>query len=55
MARHGRVYRPTADDRGAPEGHRIHDLMVSLLGEALRPADVLDAGKWYVYDDLVVG
>jgi tyrosinase len=54
MQQHGRVYRPTAADIDAPVGHRLDDVMVTLLGAPLRPSDTLDASTWYVYDDLNV-
>ncbi len=54
MVEHGREYRPTVADADAPIGHRLDDTMVTLLGAPLRPADVLDAGFWYAYDDLNV-
>lgn len=54
MVEHGREYRPTVADADAPIGHRLDDTMVTLLGAPLRPADVLDAGFWYAYDDLSV-
>jgi tyrosinase len=52
MILHGRTYRPTAADAGAPVGHRLNDAMVALLGQSLTPAQVLDAGPWYRYDAL---
>ncbi len=55
MARHGRTYAPTPADPQAPLGHRIDDMMVALLGDSLRPSDVLDPSEWFVYDDLAVG
>lgn len=54
MAERGREYRPTTADADAPAGHRLNDIMVTLLGEPLRPADVLDASTWYTYDALSV-
>lgn len=54
MARHGRTYRPVAGDEAAPQGHRLDDMMVALLGDAMRPSDVLDPSQWYAYDDLAV-
>lgn len=51
MARSGREYRPNAD---GPLGHRINDLMVSILGNSLRPSEVLDPAEWYSYDTLTV-
>lgn len=55
MVDHGRNYRPDQADADAPVGHRLNDTMVALLGRPLRPADVLDASAWYVYDDLSIG
>jgi len=52
MARRGRVYRPRAADPGAPQGHRLDDIMMTLLGQPLRPSDVLDPSPWYTYDNL---
>jgi tyrosinase len=54
MAKHCRKYQPTVAHADAPVGHRLDDIMVTLLGEPLRPADVLDASSWYTYDDLSV-
>lgn len=54
MEQHGPQYRPVAGDGDAPAGHRLDDSMVALLGGSLRPAEVLDASAWYVYDDLTV-
>lgn len=54
MIEHGQVYRPGVADADAPVGHRINDIMVTLLGEPLRPTDVLDPSTWYAYDDLSV-
>jgi len=48
----GRVYRPAMNE-GSP-GHRIDDLMISILGDAQRPSDVLDPAPWYSYDSLAV-
>lgn len=53
MNREGPKYRPLDADGDAPEGHRLDDAMVTLLGEPLRPTDVLDPTDWYVYDQLV--
>jgi tyrosinase len=52
MVKYGRDYRPTVADADAPIGHRLDDTMVTLLGEPLRPVDVLDASAWYTYEDL---
>jgi len=52
MTRHGRSYLPSGSERDAPQGHRLQDTMLTLLGQAQRPADVLDAATWYSYDSL---
>jgi len=53
MHLHTRYYRPSDGDSGAPEGHRLNDAMMTLLGKSLRPAAVLDPSDWYDYDKLV--
>ena len=53
MQREGPAYRPVQGDPEAPEGHRLTDQMVALLGASLTPADVLDPSQWYRYDRLV--
>ncbi len=53
MANEGRVYQP--DTNQGPVGHRLNDLMIAILGDPLRPADVLDPSPWYAYDSLTVG
>lgn len=55
MTRHGRMYRPIAGDPGAPNGHKLDDSLVALLGASLKPSDVLDVANRYDYDDLDVG
>ncbi|MEE9394254.1 MAG: tyrosinase family protein [Planctomycetota bacterium] len=50
MANHGRVYRPSPTE--GPAGHRLNDQMVAILGESMRPEDVLDPTEWYDYDSL---
>ena len=52
MMNNARNYRPVAGE--GPQGHRIDDFMVAILGERLRPIDVLDPTQWYQYDDLDV-
>ena len=52
MAENGRVYEPGADQ--GPVGHRVDDVMVAIIGDALRPSDVLDPTQWYSYDSLTV-
>lgn len=53
MAREGSAYRPVEGDPDAPQGHRLNDRMLALLGDPLTPAEVLDPTAWYVYDQLV--
>jgi tyrosinase len=53
MAREGPTYRPMDGDPAAPQGHRLNDQMLALLGDPLTPAQVLDPTAWYVYDELV--
>ena len=52
MASRGRIYEPGAGQ--GPSGHRINDLMVAVLGDPLRPENVLDPTPWYSYDSLSV-
>lgn len=54
LTRRGRGYLPGAGDEQAPSGQGLQDTMVTLLGEPLRPADVLDASGWYSYDSITV-
>jgi tyrosinase len=54
MRDRGRAYRPTEADTDAPLGHRREDTMVALLGDPLRPADVLDPSATNDYDTLTV-
>jgi tyrosinase len=53
MAREGPIYRPVDGDPDAPQGHRLNDQMLALLGDPLTPAEVLDPTAWYVYDQLL--
>ncbi|PZS28442.1 MAG: monooxygenase [Pseudonocardiales bacterium] len=55
MGWHGRSYRPVAGDPAAPDGHKLDDPLVALLGASLKPSDVLDSTAKYRYDDLNVG
>jgi tyrosinase len=50
---HDPIYEPGAGEE-EPIGHRINDLMIAILGEPLRPQDVLDPAQWYSYDSLSV-
>jgi tyrosinase len=52
MTRNGRTYHPAGAEPGAPQGHRLDDAMLALLGQALTPSQVLDASTWYSYDAL---
>ena len=52
MVRHARTYRPRPSE--GPQGHRIDDLMVAILGDPLTPSDVLEPSTWYSYDSLIV-
>ena len=53
MAREGQTYRPVDGDPDAPQGHRLNDQMLALLGDSLTPAELLDPTAWYVYDQLI--
>lgn len=52
MANSGRIYHPDTND--GPVGHRINDFMIAVLGEPLRPSDIINPSDWYVYDSLAV-
>lgn len=53
MVNHGRTYLPLETSPGAPEGHRLHDQIRSLITTATRsPADLLDVANLYTYDAL---
>ena len=52
MMNNARNYRPVVGE--GPDGHRIDDFMVSILGQSLRPMDLLDPTQWYQYDELDV-
>lgn len=54
LTQHGRNYRPLQSAPAVLKGHRINDLMSSLLSAPMRPADVLDMTSIYVYDSLAV-
>jgi tyrosinase len=51
----GRTYAPdgTTANSNSP-GHNLNDPMVALIGDSLTPADVLDPGSLYDYDNLQV-
>ncbi|MEP4627146.1 MAG: tyrosinase family protein [Tateyamaria sp.] len=52
MNQNGRDYQP-GRNRG-PQGHRIDSTMVSIMGAALAPEQVLDPSRWYVYDHQLI-
>jgi len=52
MDRNGPDYEP-GRNRG-PQGHRIDSTMVSIIGQALTPEQVLDPSTWYVYDHQLI-
>jgi tyrosinase len=54
LTQHGRNYLPLQSAPAFLKGHRINDLMSSLLSAPMRPADVLDMTSIYVYDSLAV-
>jgi tyrosinase len=51
----GRIYAPDGStaDSNSP-GNNLNDPMVALIGDSLTPADVLDLGALYDYDNLDV-
>ena len=52
LAAQGRIYVPAQNAPVALRGHRINDLMVSLVSPPMRPSDVLDVSSRYIYDTL---
>lgn len=52
MINQGRDYRPQVGE--GPQGHRINDSMVAILGDSMTPIDVIDPAQWYQYDELNV-
>ena len=53
MVKHGRTYAPAQTRAGAPEGHRLHDPITSLVTTATTtPAEMLDVPNLYTYDAL---
>lgn len=52
MQSRGRQYNPQPNE--GIEGQRLNDIMVSILGDAMTPAQVLDPSQWYDYDNLNV-
>ena len=54
LTQHGRNYLPTQTAPPSLKGHRINDLMASLVSAPMKPADVLDMTAVYSYDSLAV-
>ena len=54
LTRNGRSYLPAQTAPSSLKGHRINDLMASLLSAPMKPADVLDMTAVYAYDSLAV-
>jgi tyrosinase len=53
MGKHGRTYLPDETSAGAPEGHRLHDEIRSLVTTKTNsPANLLDLTSLYTYDAL---
>jgi tyrosinase len=52
MVDNARLYEPPSNE--GPDGHRVDDIMVALLGDAMRPQELLDPSPWYSYDTLTV-
>jgi tyrosinase len=53
MVKYGRTYLPAQTTAGAPVGHRLNDMITSLVTTASRrPADFLDVSGLYTYDAL---
>ena len=54
LSQHGRTYVPAQSAPSSLKGHRINDLMSSLISAPIKPADVLDMSSSYAYDSLVM-
>ena len=54
LTQHGRIYLPAQTAPVSLNGHRINDLMASLVSAPMKPADVLDMTVVYAYDSLAV-
>ncbi len=54
LTQHGRTYLPPQTAPATLKGHRIDDLMSSLISAPMRPSDVLDMSSIYVYESLSV-
>ena len=54
LTQHGRTYLPAQTEPASLMGHRINDLMASLVSAPMKPADVLDMIAVYTYDSLAV-
>ena len=54
LTQNGRIYLPPQTASAALKGHRINDLMSSLISAPSKPSDVLDMRSEYTYDSLSV-
>ena len=54
LGQHGRTYLPLQSAPSFLKGHRINDLMASLVSAPMKPADVLNMTPSYVYESLAV-
>ena len=54
LTQHGRTYLPPQTAPSSLKGHRINDLMASLVSAPTKPADVLDMTVVYTYESLAV-
>lgn len=51
---HGRVYAPTAAEPTSLRGHRVNDMLSSLLSGSTTPAQMLEVSEFYTYNSLSV-
>jgi len=51
---HGRVYLPPQSAPATLKGHRLGDMLSSLLSQSTTPAAMLNVGQFYTYDSLAV-
>ena len=54
LTQHGRTYLPPQTAPASLKGHRINDLMASLVSAPMKPSDVLDMTAVYAYNSLAV-
>ena len=54
LTQHARTYLPAQTEPASLKGHRVNDLMASLVSAPLKPADVLDMTAVYTYDSIAV-